>query len=279
MKSKIYSVQCLTNLHMGSGDINFNVIDNEVQRDPVLNTPAMFASGVKGALRDHFEATAKDKVTGIFGSSIRDSREGNRDKSKPGSLKFLGGTMLLQPVRAAKGPGTYFLATTRQLLHNWAESYADFKGKEVEAGLLKAVESLNKDKVYAAFSPVDIKVETVEHKADQLHKIDEVIKKALLHLIDEEKYARVLVIPETEFDKIHLPVLARNQLDNGISNNLWYEEVVPHEAVFYMTVLADESETGLEALEVFGEVIKNNSLVQFGGNATIGYGLTKLVEY
>lgn len=279
MKSKIYSVQCLTNLHMGSGDINFNVIDNEVQRDPVLNTPTMFASGVKGALRTHFEAVANEKVTDIFGSSIKESREGNHDKSKPGSLKFLGGNMLLQPVRAAKGPGTYFLVSTRQLLHNWVENYSTFKGKEIETGLLKAVEALDKNKVYAAFSPVDIKVEKEEHKANQLGKLDEVIRKALLHVIDEEKYARVLILPETEFNKIHLPVLARNQLDNGISNNLWYEEVVPHEAVFYLTVLADESADSLEALAAFAEVVKENALVQFGGNATVGCGLTKLAEY
>ena len=155
MQSKVYAVQCLTNLHMGSGDINFNVIDNEVQRDPVLNTPAMFASGVKGALRDHFEALAADKVTDIFGSSIGDSREGKRDKSKPGSLKFLGGTLLLQPVRAAKGPGTYFLITTRQLLLNWAESYKTFKGKELENGLLQAVAD-NYGPVYEMAVPTGI---------------------------------------------------------------------------------------------------------------------------
>ena len=279
MQSKVYAVQCLTNLHMGSGDINFNVIDNEVQRDPVLNTPAMFASGVKGALRDHFEAVAADKVTDIFGSSIGDSREGKRDKSKPGSLKFLGGALLLQPVRAAKGPGTYFLITTRQLLLNWAESYKTFKGKELENGLLQAVADLDSKKVYAAFKPVDIKVEKEEHKAAAVQTISDVIQKALLHVIDKEKYSRVLVLPETEFERIHLPVLARNQLDNGISNNLWYEEVVPHEAVFYLTVLADETDSSRTALADFAAVLKDNPLVQFGGNATIGCGLTKLAEY
>ena len=278
MKSKIYAVHCLTNLHMGSGDINFNVIDNEVQRDPVLNTPTMYASGVKGALRDHFKAVAEDKVTEIFGSSIKDSREGNRDKSKPGSLKFLGGNILMQPVRAAKGPGTYFLVTTKQLLYNWAECYKNFKGTEIEPGLLEAIDSLNGNEVYSAFPPVDIKVEKKEHKAEKLGMISDVVKKALLHVIDANKYERVLILPEKDFDMIHLPVLARNQLDNGISNNLWYEEVVPHEAVFYMAILAGESDESIEALDVFGEIIKNNPMVQFGGNATVGYGLTKLAE-
>ena len=68
-------------------------------------------------------------------------------------------------------------------------------------------------------------------------------------------------------------------MDNGISNNLWYEEVVPHEAVFYLTVLADETDGSRTALADFAAVLKDNPLVQFGGNATIGCGLTKLAEY
>ena len=39
------------------------------------------------------------------------------------------------------------------------------------------------------------------------------------------------ILPEETFKKIELPVLARNKLDNGISKNLWYEQVVPHESL------------------------------------------------
>ena len=54
MNSHFYAVKCLTNLHMGSGDTNFNIVDNEVQKDPVTQMPIMHSSGIKGALRDHF---------------------------------------------------------------------------------------------------------------------------------------------------------------------------------------------------------------------------------
>ena len=71
MNSKNYVVKCITNLHMGSGDVNFNFVDNEVERDPVSNAPSMYASGVKGALRSHFEAyMTEERVEDIFGSSI-----------------------------------------------------------------------------------------------------------------------------------------------------------------------------------------------------------------
>ena len=88
-----------------------------------------------------------------------------------------------------------------------------------------------------------------------------------------------MILEEQLVKKINLPVLARNHLDNGISQNLWYEEVVPHEAVFFTAVLTDGTSSGDEALESFDQHItgeKGYSLVQFGGNASVGYGLTKI---
>ena len=67
MNSRVYGIKCITNLHMGSGDVNFNIVDNEVQRDPVTEYPSMYSSGIKGALREYFENSAsKDKVIDIF---------------------------------------------------------------------------------------------------------------------------------------------------------------------------------------------------------------------
>jgi CRISPR-associated protein Cmr4 len=67
-----------------------------------------------------------------------------------------------------------------------------------------------------------------------------------------------------------LPTIARNQLDNGKSNNLWYEEFVPRESIFYFIVLIPDNEEN--ELPIDGEVI------QFGGNASVGYGYCKLTK-
>ena len=48
MKTLIYQVRCLTNMHVGSGDTAYNIIDNEIEKDPVLNNTAVInPSGVK----------------------------------------------------------------------------------------------------------------------------------------------------------------------------------------------------------------------------------------
>ena len=48
-------LECITNMHVGNGDVNYNIIDNEVERDPVNHYPTIHSSGVKGALREYFE--------------------------------------------------------------------------------------------------------------------------------------------------------------------------------------------------------------------------------
>lgn len=63
-----------------------------------------------------------------------------------------------------------------------------------------------------------------------------------------------------------LPVIARNQLENGISNNLWYEEIVPRETVFGWLV---QSNGQHESDFVSG---LDGKIIQIGANATVGYG-------
>lgn len=70
-----------------------------------------------------------------------------------------------------------------------------------------------------------------------------------------------------------MPVLARNQLENGKSKNLWYEEIVPHNSIFYFFALADSK----ELLDDFANVIKDK-VIQFGNNASIGYGLCRVTK-
>ncbi len=54
MKTELYKIITLSNLHVGCGDINFDVIDNQVQRDPITQLPNINSSSLKGAFREHF---------------------------------------------------------------------------------------------------------------------------------------------------------------------------------------------------------------------------------
>ena len=69
-----------------------------------------------------------------------------------------------------------------------------------------------------------------------------------------------------------LPVISRNNLENGQSANLWYEQVLPKHSVLVFAVMGED-----KALESFCSEL-NNSQVQIGANATIGYGLCQIKE-
>ena len=70
-------------------------------------------------------------------------------------------------------------------------------------------------------------------------------------------------------DDEHLPIIARNRLKNGESDNLWYEQVLPAKSVLG-TIIETDDNTLIEAL--------NGHLVQIGANATIGYGYCTFVK-
>lgn len=64
-----------------------------------------------------------------------------------------------------------------------------------------------------------------------------------------------------------LPVIARNKLNDGLSENLWYEEVVPRYTLFYFVILAEDE----SIIECFEKEIEKE-WIQIGANASVGYG-------
>lgn len=84
------------------------------------------------------------------------------------------------------------------------------------------------------------------------------------------------VIPNQEFIDLcsddNLPIIARNVLENGESKNLWYEQVLPAETVLY-TIVDNKEDDALPK-----ELTKENTIVQIGAGATIGYGYCKFTN-
>lgn len=74
-----------------------------------------------------------------------------------------------------------------------------------------------------------------------------------------------------------LPVVARNSLDNGKSENLWYEELVPRESIFGFVIQSgptrgrEDADQTVADEKMFLDSLKGKT-VQIGANATVGYG-------
>ena len=140
------------------------------------------------------------------------------------------------------------------------------------------IEELNKDIKQVS----NIKAEGYNAKVlkgnidnDQVKNINELFGQNLV-VMDDGTFSEIMN---------ELPVIARNKLDNGESENLWYEEVVPRETRFYFGAVDSEKnyidndgENDYEKL--FHEINFDNfkEYVQIGGNATIGYGYCRIRE-
>lgn len=251
MNSMFYKATCLTNLHMGSGDVNYDVVDLEVERDPVLGEPTMNASGVKGALRDHCAKLMDDKsVKYVFGSDTKDK------VSAQGNYYFLSGDLIARPVRVSDGSASYVLATTPELLNHVGCKLEAFGKKNPFAGMPAA----KKDAILTGGDAKEI----------EGIKVEKVSCKALDEFFKTSNWA---IMTAAALDSIDLPVMAHNILEEGISKNLWYEQYVPHESVFGILVVAPDDDKSFE------NAIAKRPVVQFGAGATTGCGFTKLEKW
>ncbi|MBK9961553.1 MAG: type III-B CRISPR module RAMP protein Cmr4 [Saprospiraceae bacterium] len=268
-KTDLYIIRCLTNLHAGSGDSTYGIIDKEVQKDPITKYPVIHASGLKGAFRELFEYHNLPGVKEIFGS---DSKANEANGMQAGKYFFMEAQMLFLPVRSNRMP--FYYATSPDILKRFIQEQEDFGTgnekffKSAFQPLLDYTPAIDKPLIFNSDKST---VNIDEYEAGIENEI-------LVNLgdmpINEQNVAS---FHQKDIRSIcsRLPVMARNYLENGISGNLWYEEVVPKETHFYFYLSHPESNN------LFEEGLKNiavNFKVQIGGNASVGYGLCKIIK-
>ena len=272
MEAKLFRMRLVTNLHMGSGEANFNFIDNQVQRDPITEYPNMHPSGIKGALREFFDGIeSKEYVREIFGSENTE-----KEDNKQGEVSFIEGKLLSIPVRSNKK--SYFMGTTIEIIKEYVE-FSKLFGKntenlkEIEEELKKIEKKLsekNRKICVIGNQEEGVLIESFENDEIGFYQEDDILIKVL-------GIKDIVILKEEIFkDEIsrRLPVIARNCLENGVSKNLWYEEVVPRESIFYTGIINSQN---TEKFKDFCKKLEDN-LIQIGANATIGYGFTKFEE-
>lgn len=266
MKPELYIIHCKSNIHVGSGDSSYGVIDKLVQRDTADTLPCIFSSSLKGAFREFFEEVIeKDKPQGKKVMSDRIFGEGSNKKSigqRKGSHIFQQAFLLSIPLRSNQKPFYSAIAPfmVKQLLE-----MADLFGYKFPDALLRDFEVVqkvlpqnNEPIIFHQKSQLEIEdFSNFKPQTEQLSELQNVIGKYIVILSDDDMKRMT--------NDYHLPIIARNKLENGKSKNLWYEQVVPRESIFTAFVATDE---------VSDEFQKNvnNKVVQIGGDSSVGYG-------
>lgn len=291
-KVAVFTITTKTNTHVGSGSQNYGIIDNLIQRDPLTGFPCIFSSSLKGAIREFFRYYLKEDETWtkeasekfllhVFGFDRRDVIENDEPnendnniievKQKPGKYRFLQADLLSIPVRSDRR--LFYRTTCPYLLTNLNNSLSNFK-KYLKPEFKAILDSIN-DQLIG-----DNKAINFDPRPSVLEDIDIVaVPKSppanLLSLL-EITGDSIAISQDVEFAEIvsdfHLPVIARNNLVDGRSTNLWYEQVLPQETRLWFGILYPSSD---EYIDNFKRIIQSNP-VQIGANASIGYGFSEI---
>ena len=229
MKATLYTIECISNLHVGSGQDNDGVIDGLIQRDVVTDLPCINASSLKGALREHCEKwnnahnedAEKVNVVKLFGKKVSGD-----ENCEAGEYRFLDASILSIPRPSVNAP---FVQVTCDEVVTELQDKASLFG-----------------------------VGLGDNEKETVLRLANVLETNQCSYEDFKKYS----------NNDELPVIARNCLENGVSKNLWYEQVLPRKSRLAFFILHDDGEIN----KAFDYAITSVP-VQIGANASVGYGI------
>jgi CRISPR-associated protein Cmr4 len=273
----LYTFYTLTPLHAGAGD-SAGAIDLPVQREKHTEYPVVYSSGMKGSLRCYFEQnnSLKAHVPEIFGKEGDDQID-----STSGKVIFTDAKILLFPARSSEGVFKWVICPF--VLERMKRDLKFIGGNH--DGIDYPATNINAGNAFFAYTPDKIVLEDFPITVTDISSsttygwILTLLKKATLgHISEDTLEKRLIIVSDDVFKNLvttATQIIARNVLDKTtkMSENLWYEEVIPSDAVFY-TILKSTFK-GNEAITKMKEGI-NGCILQIGGNETIGYGFVKM---
>ncbi len=275
-----YVIRCITNLHAGSGDANYDIIDKSVQRDPLTGYPNIHSSSIKGALREYFEevygyAKDSDFIKYIFGSE----KKSEENKMSPGEFRFLNASLLALPVRSNHQP--YYLCISNGIIDDFSTLNKILNNTAI---LPNTLVRLKNGITLPVIFDDEQNVYCEDYEMNAVSNDILIQKKTDLDAIEPFLGSKIALCNDNDHMKSFtgsLPVIARNKLENGQSDNLWYEEVVPRETRFYFFLTYPDNEIGKKFFNEFDSKLnfkEAKKAVQLGANASIGYGICQFIK-
>ncbi len=273
MKSIIIGMLAETPVHPGAGR-STGFVDLPVARESITEYPVIVGSSLKGALKDRArgkwpgkkaengeEAVPSEEVIRAFGK-----------QDGAGDLIVSDARLLLLPVRSLTGH--YKWATCPYLLERLSRDIQ----RSGYADKIKSPKMNKKPENGTVLGEGSGKIFLEEREFEIVGKADKSIIEAISQLIlnnaSAERLAGQLIVLSDDdfkwFASYGLPINARNVLDEDTktSLNLWYEETLPQDCLFYTLFL----ERGNGAIDLVKILVDERPYLQVGGNETVGQG-------
>lgn len=283
MKNRIYGLLAETPIHPGSGQ-DGGLIDKPVAREAATDYPVIVGSAFKGALRDtiFLKNYHEPKLADLDEEAVDDAKKNAREIADRAANKIFGTSenaggilvsdvrLLLLPVRSLNA--SYFWVTCPHLLERLERDLS-------RCGTPKSfkIDKPNKNQ-YVGSHAGPIYLEERRFAQDTKTSLDAELLNTISSFIPhgatrQRVPSQLVVLNDTDFSwfaRYGLSVSARNSLDRETKSslNLWYEETIPCDALFYSVLF--ERDTG--ALASFHDEFIQSGYVRVGGNETVGQG-------
>ena len=260
MKANLFKIECLTDLHVGAGEANYNIIDNEVEKDHT-GYPIVHASGIKGALRDYFKNKLYESLENdIFGKPGNDKEDSS---SGTGKYKFLDAYILARPLRVYKGDSASIPVLSVAMVNHYLSLSNALRCNPHGITGINITDDAFQSKSFLVFSKTS---DNMNIEGESTVEMNEDLKNKTRFLTDLLGNNFAIAREINDYD---LPVLARNCLQEK-RENLWYEEVVPHGSIFFMIILIPDDSNF--------ELPLDNEIIQLGAHSSIGRGFCKVTR-
>lgn len=284
--STIMSLYAISPVHAGSGS-SMGVVDLPIQRERHTNWPHIQSSGVKGAMRHHFEKF-KDNITPtdqrgqveqitekIFGT---DDFENNG--TLPGAIAVSDAKILAFPIRSSKSP---FVWITCPAVLQRLERDLELTGKsesleiptpEDEEAILIHGNISSGDEIL--LEDYQVKVSNSSFKLS--HTCSELFKKSGKLLLVSDQTFNYGVSHCTE---IRTQIKIDDKTGTTVDGSLRYEELLPSDTLMYVVMFYGNTRNADSSIpaDMLIKFMKDDvirSHIQIGGDETLGCGLFQI---
>ncbi|MEJ8304454.1 type III-B CRISPR module RAMP protein Cmr4 [Saccharibacillus sacchari] len=286
--SSLYWLHTLSPLHVGNGE-GVGVIDMPIMREKVTEWPLIPGSSMKGVQRDFYKTQWRNEawLKEAFGTG------GDQD-ANAGALVMTDGRILAFPVASRYGTFAYVTCplVLRRLRRDTEAAGQDLEkikleglqefANQIDTGVQSWVTKTSVIISDASKNVAEVYLDEFAASSRKEERFDTWaanIGKLLFDSEDEQKIwqERVVLVSDDAFQYFvtmccevtpRIRILTETKtVDNGA---LWNEEYVPTEALFYGLIWCDQRNSSAKVNLLFE--LKASSILQIGGNATVGKG-------